>query len=87
LKAVLPNGEIVGIGVETAKGVVGYDLTRLIVGSEGTLAIITEITLRLIPRPEKRERFWSFSLIFFCCTGCIKHNQRKDCSNYHRIYG
>jgi glycolate oxidase len=55
LKAVLPNGEIVGIGVETAKGVVGYDLTRLIVGSEGTLAIITEITLRLIPRPEKKR--------------------------------
>ncbi len=51
LAIVLPTGEIFTTGVETAKGVVGYDLTRLIVGSEGTLAIITEITLRLIPKP------------------------------------
>jgi glycolate oxidase len=51
LGIVLPTGEILTTGVETAKGVVGYDLTRLIVGSEGTLAIITEITLRLIPKP------------------------------------
>jgi len=55
LKVVLPNGEILSVGVETAKGVVGYDLTRLIVGSEGTLAIITEIILRLIPRPEAKK--------------------------------
>ena len=52
LTVVLPTGEILDIGVETAKGVVGYDITRLIVGSEGTLAIITEIILRLIPKPE-----------------------------------
>ncbi|MBW1800773.1 MAG: FAD-binding protein [Deltaproteobacteria bacterium] len=51
LMVVLPTGEIIKTGVETAKGVVGYDLTRLIVGSEGTLAVITEITLRLIPKP------------------------------------
>jgi glycolate oxidase len=38
--------------VQTAKGVVGYDLTRLLVGSEGTLGIITRMTLRLLPRPE-----------------------------------
>jgi len=53
LRAVLPSGEAIKAGVRTAKGVVGYDLTRLIVGSEGTLAVITEITLRLVPRPEK----------------------------------
>ncbi|MGM0453523.1 MAG: FAD-binding oxidoreductase [Thermodesulfobacteriota bacterium] len=52
LEVVLPTGEIVSTGVQTAKGVVGYDLTRLIVGSEGTLAVITEMTLRLVPRPE-----------------------------------
>lgn len=52
LEAVLPTGEIVTTGVRTAKGVVGYDLTRLIVGSEGTLAMITEATVKLIPRPE-----------------------------------
>jgi len=55
LKIVLPTGEILDVGVETTKGVVGYDLVRLIVGSEGTLAIITEITLRLIPKPEMEK--------------------------------
>jgi glycolate oxidase len=55
LKIVLPTGEILHAGVETTKGVVGYDLVRLIVGSEGTLAIITEITLRLIPKPEMEK--------------------------------
>ena len=52
LEAVLPTGEIVHTGVQTAKGVVGYDLTRLLVGSEGTLGIITRMTLRLLPMPE-----------------------------------
>lgn len=52
LEAVLPTGEIINTGVQTAKGVVGYDLTRLIVGSEGTLAIITRATLRLLPLPD-----------------------------------
>jgi glycolate oxidase len=52
LQVVLPTGEIIRTGVQTAKGVVGYDLTRLIVGSEGTLGVVTEITLRLLPRPE-----------------------------------
>ena len=52
LEVVLPTGEIIRTGVRTAKGVVGYDLTRLIVGSEGTLAMITEATVRLLPLPE-----------------------------------
>ncbi|MCD4720964.1 MAG: FAD-binding protein [Desulfobacula sp.] len=52
LRAVLPSGEVIQTGVATAKGVAGYDLTRLIVGSEGTLAVVTEITLRLLPKPE-----------------------------------
>ena len=51
LKAVLPSGKIIQTGVKTAKGVAGYDLTRLIVGSEGTLAIVTEITLKLLAKP------------------------------------
>ena len=51
LEAVLPSGERIRTGVKTRKGVVGYDLTRLIVGSEGTLGIITELTLKLIPHP------------------------------------
>lgn len=52
MTVVLPTGEIIRTGVQTAKGVVGYDLTRLMVGSEGTLGVITELTLRLLPRPE-----------------------------------
>lgn len=51
LELVLPTGEVITTGVRTAKGVVGYDLTRLIVGSEGTLGVVTRATLRLIPRP------------------------------------
>jgi glycolate oxidase len=60
LEIVLPTGEIIKTGVETAKGVVGYDLTRLLVGSEGTLAVVTKITLRLVPRPEARRTMIAF---------------------------
>ena len=52
LEAVLGTGEIIETGVRTAKGVVGYDLTRVLVGSEGTLGIITRLILRLVPKPE-----------------------------------
>ncbi len=52
LRAVLPSGNIIRTGTATAKGVAGYDLTRLIVGSEGTLAVVTEIILKLLPRPK-----------------------------------
>jgi glycolate oxidase len=51
LQAVLPNGDIVETGGKVVKNVVGYDLTHLLVGSEGTLAIITRIILRLVPKP------------------------------------
>ena len=51
LEAVLPNGRLIRTGVQTRKGVVGYDLTHLIVGSEGTLGVITALTLKLIPHP------------------------------------
>jgi len=51
LEAVLPTGEVINTGSKAVKNVVGYDLTQLLVGSEGTLAIITKVTLRLIPKP------------------------------------
>jgi glycolate oxidase len=57
LEAVLADGQVIHTGVRTAKGVAGYDLTRLLVGSEGTLAIITSITLRLLPQPAARATF------------------------------
>ncbi|MED4404604.1 glycolate oxidase subunit GlcD [Heyndrickxia coagulans] len=55
LEAVLANGEIIRTGGKLAKDVAGYDLTRLLVGSEGTLAILTEATLKLVPMPETKK--------------------------------
>jgi len=55
LEVVTPTGEIVRTGGKTVKNVTGYDLTRLIVGSEGTLGIVTEAILRLIPKPKARK--------------------------------
>ena len=51
LEAVLPTGEIIHTGSKAVKNVVGYDVTQLLVGSEGTLAIVTKVTLRLVPKP------------------------------------
>jgi len=55
LEVVLPTGSIIRTGTRTMKGVVGYDLTRLMVGSEGTLGVLTEIILRLVPAPESQR--------------------------------
>ncbi len=52
IEAVLPNGEVITTGVRTAKGVVGYDLTRLFAGSEGTLSVFTKIRLKVLPLPQ-----------------------------------
>ena len=51
LEVVLPNGEIIWTGANTLKNSTGYNLTQLMVGSEGTLGIITKIVLKLIPKP------------------------------------
>jgi glycolate oxidase len=51
LTAVLANGDILKTGGKAIKNVTGYDLTRLLCGSEGTLGIVTEITVRLVPKP------------------------------------
>lgn len=51
LEVVLPSGEIIWTGANVLKNATGYNLTQLITGSEGTLAIITKIVLRLIPHP------------------------------------
>lgn len=55
LQAVTGDGACLRTGGQTTKGVVGYDLTRLLIGSEGTLAVITEATLKLLPKPAERR--------------------------------
>jgi glycolate oxidase len=52
LEAVLPSGEIITCGGKLVKNVTGYDLLQLLIGSEGTLAVVTRIILRLIPLPK-----------------------------------
>jgi glycolate oxidase len=63
LEVVLPGGKIMRTGVRTEKGVVGYDLTRLFIGSEGTLAVFTQLILRLLPLAETKQTF----LLSFPC--------------------
>ncbi len=53
LEVVLPTGEILRVGKQTIKGVAGFDLTALFVGSEGLLGIVTEITTKLLPLPRE----------------------------------
>lgn len=55
LEAVLPSGEIIKTGGRPIKNVTGYDVTRLLCGSEGTLAVITKIIVKLIAKPEARR--------------------------------
>jgi len=60
LEVVLANGDIIHTGSRTVKNVTGYDLTRLLVGSEGTLGLFTRIIVRLIPMPE-----WAVTALAF----------------------
>lgn len=55
LEVVTPQGEIISTGGRTLKNVVGYDLTKLFVGSEGTLGVVTKIILKLLPKPEAKK--------------------------------
>ena len=55
LRAILPNGDQICAGKKTIKDVAGYNLAGILVGSEGTLAVITEITLKLLPLPPLKQ--------------------------------
>lgn len=57
LRAVLPNGEIIRAGKKTIKDVAGYNIAGILIASEGTLAVITEITLKLIPKPKFQKTY------------------------------
>jgi len=54
VEAVLPTGEVINTGSKVVKDVTGYNLTQLLTGSEGTLAVLTRIILRLIPKPRMK---------------------------------
>jgi glycolate oxidase len=60
LEVVLPTGEVINTGGKTIKNVTGYDLTKLMVGSEGTLGVITRILVKLIPKPETKKTMLAF---------------------------
>jgi len=53
VRFVAPNGEIIGMGGKTVKNVSGYDVSKLMIGSQGSLGVLCEMTLRLLPLPEK----------------------------------
>ncbi len=57
LEAVLPSGEIIKAGKRTIKDVAGYNIAGILIASEGTLAVITEITLKLIPKPKYKKTY------------------------------
>jgi len=57
LRAVLPNGDIIQAGKKTIKDVAGYNIAGILTASEGTLAVITEITLKLIPKPKFKQTY------------------------------
>ncbi len=60
LEIVLPDGSVINTGRKTLRSVTGYDLTRLFIGSEGTLGVFTRITVKLIPLPEKIDTLAAF---------------------------
>jgi glycolate oxidase len=57
LRAVLPNGDIIRAGKKTIKDVAGYNIAGILTASEGTLAVITQITLKLIPLPKYKKSY------------------------------
>jgi glycolate oxidase FAD binding subunit len=59
IKVVLPDGEIIRAGGKTVKNVAGYDLSKLFIGSMGTLGVVTEITFKLFPLPVQSQTMWA----------------------------
>ena len=73
LDVALASGEIISIGTRASRSVTGYDLTRLMVGSEGTLGIITKAILRLIPVPDKIVTLAAVYPGLYSSTSAVRH--------------
>ncbi|MBI1820354.1 MAG: FAD-binding protein [Nitrospirae bacterium] len=73
LEIVLPTGEMVRTGGKTVKRAVAYDLTRLMVGSEGTLGVVTQANLKLLPFPEYRQSLLAVFPSIQAAARCISH--------------
>lgn len=58
MRVALTNGEVVHAGGKTVKNVAGYDLSKLFIGSYGTLGVVTEVTFRLLPWPAEKRALW-----------------------------
>lgn len=69
LEVVTPTGDLMETGGTTMKGVVGYDLTKLFCGSEGTLVVITKIILKLLPKPQSKK---TMLVVFDAIDGAAK---------------
>jgi len=89
MEVVLPTGEIIQLGGKRVKDVTGYDVLRLMVGSEGTLGIFTRIILRLLPLPMARVVF--ADTVCGCDGGHRSRAQDHDpgphCPGLHRVHG
>lgn len=73
LEVVLANGEIIETAKDLAKNVTGYNITSLFVGCEGTLGIITKITLKLIPKPQTRLLTLAYFDDLICAAKCVNN--------------
>lgn len=78
LEAVTSDGRFLKLGGKRLKDVTGYDLLKLIIGSEGTLAVVTEITLRLLPRPKASETLLAILPSISLAIGVIPETIRKS---------
>ncbi|MFN7699335.1 MAG: FAD-linked oxidase C-terminal domain-containing protein [Deltaproteobacteria bacterium] len=86
LEVVTAEGTVLEVGKPTAKGVTGYDLAGLVVGSEGTLAVVTRATLRLVPKPEEVATLLVFlpsqAALGDAITACLRRHVMPRCLEF-----
>ena len=88
MTVVLPNGEIMEVGRAVNKTSSGYSLLHLIIGSEGTLAVITELTMKLIPNPPENTSFiLPFEDIDAAISAVPQHQAGRPGAAVHRVHG